>query len=370
MADPKINPDELRNRIKELQTNLSTREETKQNTVDALRKTERAISRISRKLAEIETSKKKIDNTLTRLQAKSARVKNDLKVQQKQLDGLLYIQYTSNQSNHLKALLNQQGPNEFSRNLYYYTQLSHARSEGINRLQNTLTQLKELTHSIRIKRKEAIAIEAEYANQNKILKKEKLEHKATLAKISNEIAHQQNKIDKLIEDEKRITNLVDDINRLLTQNDNNKDFVENRRLPASTSKNVKFPALKGKLNLPVRGKLVGQFGGQRSGRQVTWKGLFIRSPSGSKVKAIAKGKVVFANWLRGFGNLMIIDHAHGYMSLYGHTEALFKQVGDRVQGGDTIATVGTSGGITDAGLYFELRHNGKAFDPLTWIKIE
>ena len=100
-----------------------------------------------------------------------------------------------------------------------------------------------------------------------------------------------------------------------------------------------------------------------------WKGLFIASPAGQDVKAIAAGRVVFADWLRGFGNLLIIDHGDGYMSLYGNNESLYKQVGDTARGGETIAAVGNSGGNMDSGLYFEIRHQGVAFDPLGWVSL-
>jgi septal ring factor EnvC (AmiA/AmiB activator) len=103
---------------------------------------------------------------------------------------------------------------------------------------------------------------------------------------------------------------------------------------------------------------------------MTWKGLFIRASNGEEVKSIAAGRVVFADWLRGFGNLMIVDHGSGYMSLYGNNESIHKRVGDSVNSGDTIAAVGNSGGNADSGLYFELRHQGKPFDPLNWVKIK
>lgn len=186
-------------------------------------------------------------------------------------------------------------------------------------------------------------------------------------RASQEITRQHNEINKLTQDEKRISRLVSEINKLLTQKSSN--AVYNSQLPAPTGNNINFKSLKGKLNLPVRGKLLNRFGGQRSGK-LTWRGLFINASIGSDVKAIAHGRIVFADWLRGFGNLMIIEHTQGYMSLYGNNEALLKRVGDTVRSGDTIATVGNSGGNPDAGLYFELRHKGKAFDPLTWIKIE
>lgn len=98
--------------------------------------------------------------------------------------------------------------------------------------------------------------------------------------------------------------------------------------------------------------------------------MFILSQSGQEVKAIAAGQVVFADWLRGFGNLIILDHGAGYMSLYGNNETLYKQVGDSIHGGDTIAAVGNSGGNPDSGLYFEMRHQGKPFDPLTWVTVK
>ncbi len=101
----------------------------------------------------------------------------------------------------------------------------------------------------------------------------------------------------------------------------------------------------------------------------TWKGLFIRAVTGGEVKAIAGGRVVFAEWMRGFGNLLIVDHGSGYLSIYGNNDSLLKQVGEPVHGGDSIASVGNSGGNPESGLYFELRHQGQPLDPLKWVNI-
>jgi septal ring factor EnvC (AmiA/AmiB activator) len=121
--------------------------------------------------------------------------------------------------------------------------------------------------------------------------------------------------------------------------------------------------------LPVRGELANRFGSPRSDGGVVWKGLFIAARSGEEVRAIADGRVVFADWLRGFGNLLIVDHGDAYMSLYGNNEALYKRVGDLIHGGESIAAVGASGGNADSGLYFELRHEGRPLDPLDWVSI-
>lgn len=127
-----------------------------------------------------------------------------------------------------------------------------------------------------------------------------------------------------------------------------------------------FESLRGQLKLPVRGDLTARFGAKR-GDGPTWKGLFIRTAEGSEVKSVAAGRVVFADWLRGFGNLIIIDHGNQYMTIYGNNQALLKRPGDTVRTGDAIANTGNSGGNEQSGLYFEIRHQGRAFDPLGWV---
>ena len=129
---------------------------------------------------------------------------------------------------------------------------------------------------------------------------------------------------------------------------------------------MRFSSLKGKLKLPVRGELANRFGSTREDSGVSWKGLFIKAAEGADVKSVASGRVVFADWMRGFGNLIIVDHGGGYMSLYGNNQAVLKHEGDEVSAGDTIAAVGNSGGNESNGLYYELRNQSRPFDPLSW----
>ncbi|MFS2005933.1 murein hydrolase activator EnvC family protein [Duganella sp. CT11-25] len=128
-----------------------------------------------------------------------------------------------------------------------------------------------------------------------------------------------------------------------------------------------FASLKGQLRPPVAGKVAAKFGAKR-GDGPTWKGLFIKAAEGADVRAVAGGRVVFADWLRGFGNLIIVDHGGQYMSIYGYNQSLLKRAGDIVKAGDPIASAGNSGGNEESGLYFELRHQGTAFDPAGWVK--
>jgi len=131
-----------------------------------------------------------------------------------------------------------------------------------------------------------------------------------------------------------------------------------------------FSGLRGKLRLPVRGELVGLFGAPREEGPAGKKGVFIRAREGQPVLAVAAGQVVYAEWMRGYGNLLIVDHGEAYLSIYANNESLLKQTGDPVAAGEIVATVGASGGNEQSGLYFELRHLGKAFDPLRWVVLK
>ena len=143
--------------------------------------------------------------------------------------------------------------------------------------------------------------------------------------------------------------------------------AENRYEPAASDGS--FARQKGNLRLPVRGTVAGRFGTPRDGGG-TWRGLFIKASTGSDVKAVAGGRVVFAEWMRGFGNLLIVDHGDSYLSIYGNNDSLLKQVGQAVKGGETLATVGNSGGNPESGLYFEIRHQGQPIDPMKWASLK
>lgn len=368
-ADNQENLRTLRERIQSLQKELTAKETLKQSTSTALQDSERAIHAMNSKLAKLTDSDRQANQELKQLQTQYEKIKHTIEIEQHQLEQLLYQQYLEGQQHYLRFVLKQQDPHQVARNLYYYQRLSLARSESLTTLLNNQSSIETLVAAGNEKRQQIAAIQIEYAAQQRMLEQEKQKQRTLLSQVSVQISQQQQEINKLKNDEKRLTHLVNEINKLLVK-EKSKGSAFNNKLPDASTAGVPFGSLKGKLNLPVRGKLLNTFGGQRSGKHVTWKGLFIQSPSGSEVKAITEGRVVFADWLRGFGNLIILDHGNGYMSLYGNNETLHKQVGNIIRGGDTIASVGNSSDNSEAGLYFELRHKGKPFDPLTWIKIE
>ena len=264
----------LRNTIKALQTEMTVHEKTKRHATDALRNTEQSISNINRKLVELRKNQQIINEELKQVLTKQKKLKHELNAERDQLSALLFQQYLGNEKNYLRALLNQQNPNQAAREMYYYQQLSKSSTENINNLHDKLNQLQTLAQAAHEKKDKITAIHAEHARQKVKLEQEKLNHKAIFTRVSKEIAQQQNQIDKLTQDEKRVARLVHEINNILKKD--NKKAYYNTRLPDPTHRNDAFPILKGKLNIPVRGKLANRFGGQRSGRHVTWKGLFIR----------------------------------------------------------------------------------------------
>ncbi|WP_084226793.1 murein hydrolase activator EnvC [Nitrosospira sp. NpAV] len=377
-AAPKVYNDDLkqlRGRIETLQKELADTEESKSEAADALRESEQAISAANQKLFALTRARDKANDRLSQLQAQSRQVTSNIQAQQSRLSQLLYRQYIGGggEKEYLSLLFNQQDPNQVARNLHYYGYLSRARLDDINILRSNFQQLDAFTRESREKSQEIATIQARQTEYKKQLEEKKIEHKNLLSRISMQADQQRREISKLKRDEERLTRLVEKIAKMLARKKRTEPragSLSNDRLPDASTDGNPFAALKGRLSLPVRGELANRFGSPRADGGVTWKGLFIRSAHGTEVKAIAGGRVVFADWLRGFGNLMIVDHGGSYMSLYGNNEIIHKQVGDTIRGGDTIATVGNSGGNPDSGLYFELRHQGKPFDPLNWVRIK
>ncbi len=365
----KQNLDQLRHHIALIQEEIIAKEAKKLEAADTLQESERAISHANRRLAQLSKKKHAFEISFKQARKRYEKIKSAIGKLQAQLNKLLYHQYLESPPNYIQLLLNQQDPNQIARNLYYTNRLSRARSENIDSLRNQLNNLKNLTQAIFKKRQAVRAIMAEQTTQKKWLEQEKNKRIKLLAQMSEQIAQQQQDVNKLKRDEKRLSALTREINAFVTYPNASRSLYNNK-LPDASMEGRLFTSLKGRLNLPVRGELVSHFGSPRSGKDIIWKGLFIRSPSGNAVKAIAGGQVVFADWLRGFGNLIIIDHGDSYMSLYGNNETIYKQVGEVIRSGDTIATVGNSGGNLNSGLYFELRYKGKPFDPLSWMKIE
>jgi septal ring factor EnvC (AmiA/AmiB activator) len=281
---------------------------------------------------------------------------------------LLRLQQRQGSPDRLRLALEGKDAATVARHIAYYGYIQRARAGLIGALRRQGEELAALEREARERRDALAANEAEQAAEARRLEKERATRAALATKLAGELERGRREIGRLKRDEARLARLVEELARALAAREA-APRPRGRRVEGVADESVAataFEKLRGRLKLPVAGEVANRYGGAR-GEGGTWKGLFIRSPNGETVRAVADGLVVYADWLRGFGNLLILDHGKGYMSLYGHNEGLLRQVGQKVRGGDPIAHVGQAAGEPESGLYFELRREGKTFDPMSWV---
>lgn len=389
---------ELHSRLEKLHQDLSKTEETKAYAADQLKETESSISNVNRNLRELALKRGETESSLEDLRKQSKRIENQIGAQQEQLAQLLYRQYVNGETDALQLLLSGEDANQASRDLHYMTLLSRAKADLLGVLHNSLQEKQRLTDATKVKHDELALIEQKRQQQHASLLSQQQQRQTMLASLADKIKSQRQEIDKLKQDEQRLGKLIEGLARIVAKRNKlaraqqahvaarktrpgnvaaqekaplrNEPNERNEQEPEATSFSGNFAELKGRLHLPTRGELANRFGSPRAEGGATWKGLFIRTAEGAEVKAVAPGRVVFADWLRGFGNLLIIDHGDAFLTVYGNNQSLFRRVGDIVKTGEAIAAVGNSGGNPESGLYFELRRQGQAIDPLKWASLK
>lgn len=378
-ADAQNELKQLKARIEAIQRKLAAAEESKAEAADALATSERAISDANRAVADLREQSRSANARVAELRREIEKTQREIERQRDAAAQLFYRQYTAGRPDTLAIVLSGRDPNAIARDLHYLTYIGRARSDLVSGLAANLARQSALLAEADAKASELAAVTAEQTRQRRRLEDEKRARTLVLTRISREIEQQRGEIGTLKRDEARLARLIDQLSRLIARTPRPKPAesrprgeprVQNERLPEAEHDEGPFARLKGRLALPVRGELANRFGSPRQGGGVIWKGLFIAARAGEEVRAIAGGRVVFADWLRGFGNLLIVDHGENYMSLYGYNETLYRQVGDVIRGGERIAAVGNTGGHPDSGLYFEMRHEGRPFDPMTWVSRE
>lgn len=365
-ADQEQELENLRKRIAAVQLDIDRASESKSEVADDLRESERAISTINRKLSRLTTQQRETDRKLITLNGDERQLRDALSAQQIRLAALLYQQYLHGTQGHLKIFLNSNDPNQLFRDLRYYHYIASDRAAWMVKLRTSLSSLAAVRKQASDKRDELGRLRAEQAKQKELLKVQQRSRQQLLKKISFQLRKQQREMKNLQRNEARLAQLVEKISDMLAQPRGNSVF-RNDNLPDNRFDGRPFSQLKGKLARPVHGVVTNRFNTPRPDSTVPWKGIFLRTSGGQAVKTVAAGRVVFADWLRGFGNLLIVDHGNNFMSLYGYNETLYKEVGDELRGGDTIASVGNSGGNAEFGLYFEIRYKSKPLDPLQWL---
>ena len=385
---------DIQTKIQALKKELDSKQEAHKDATDALKDSETAISAANQKLHDINQKQQQNKTTLNSLKKQSININDKLGQQQQQLSDLLRQQYMHGSQSYTQLILQDKNPSEIARDVKYFSYIAKAHAKVIDDMQGNLAKVKELNSKTAAALQEVADLKAKQEAEKKNLVQQKQEKSKVVKSLSNQIASQRNEIDKLKRDEKSLSNLVERLAKIVppvvkhkkskksvpdetvaderpNKNSGKKTekptvVASNETLPSNDFAGINFASLRGKLRLPVRGEVANRFGASREDTGVSWKGLFIKSNEGSDVKSVADGRVVFADWMRGFGNLIIVDHGNGYMSLYGNNQAVLKHVGEEVDAGDTIASVGNSGGNESNGLYYELRHQSQPFDPLSW----
>lgn len=405
----------LRGKLSGLRREIERTESARSHASDALAASERAISDANRALAELAQEQRETATRVEELQHQHRTLEKHIAQRKQQLTRLARDQYIAGGSDRTRLLLSGDNPNRINRDLQYLGYVSKAQATLIAKLQADLASIETNTEQTRAAQQELDEIAADQRQQRAVLEKEKSKRSILLAQLSNKLNVQRKEAGSLQRDEQRMALLVDRLSQLLEEQRRAElaktkqrqeaerrkeaerarklaqkrqpkevfraDPIDNDEKPAQPAMRDQPPgkpaadaplaaadmaALRGQLRLPVKGEVVARFGSRR-GEGNSWKGLFIRAQEGAEIRSLAAGRVAYAEWLRGFGNLIIVDHGNQYLSIYGNNQAVLKRPGDIVKAGDVIANAGNSGGNEYSGLYFELRYKGRAIDPQQWM---
>lgn len=345
---------ELRARIAALQKALESARAQESSLAKQVREVEQRIGALNRSLRDVKARLRDGERQLGTLQDEYARTNAALETERQLLARQLRAAYLTGRQEQVKLLLNQEDPARFGRTLAYYRYLNQARLARIEKVEAMLARLDALQQEIGVQREALAQSEAQQSAELAELAAERLRREALLERLQADIRVQGGELAQMQKDEKRLEQLIKDLQRALAD------------LTPEDGQRQPFAKLKKRLPWPVAGTLAAGFGDRRDVGNLRWRGAFIAAPADREVRAVAHGRVAFADWLRGFGLLIIIDHGDDYMTLYGHNQALFKEVGDWVGPGEVIANVGDTGGMARTGVYFELRHKGEPQNPQAW----
>jgi septal ring factor EnvC (AmiA/AmiB activator) len=345
----------VRSQIKDVESEI----QTSRNQIDdlqlELRINEITTGDITLALKEIkkESAFKKIK--LNQLNTTTAVHEKNLAIEREKLARQIRAAYITGKGDYLKLLLNQEDPATVGRILAYYDYHNRARTEQINLIKENIEAVEKLQTAIQLENEILQNLTRRQLKKRDEIEKSRERRQIILIKLQDHLSEQGTQLQSLQQQEKQLTALLDKLGKGAGA----VPFFED--IPP-------FNSQKGKLKWPVKGKLLNRFGNKRKGGNLKWQGVKIDAALGTEVRAISTGKVVFADWFRNLGLLMILDHGEGYMSLYGYNQSLLKKPGDWVVDDEVIAYAGDTGGQRVPSVYFEIRHRGEPLNPVLWCK--
>jgi septal ring factor EnvC (AmiA/AmiB activator) len=354
--EAKTKLDQVKQKIQILQQQLRSTEGKFEEQSRALQDMELQIGALARRIRVTKQSLKRQQRRLSELEGERADARLRLDQHRSSLERQLRAAYAMGRQEKMKILLNQEDPAVVSRVMVYYDYFNSARLEQMDEIRQQLLKLNAIEHKIAREEQRLQQLHSKNITQKKQLEAAQSGRKRIIANLNSRLKNKGQELQSLKTDEQQLQSLLQEIQQALVD------------IPINPAAHVSFLKRKGKLPWPSSGRLVARFGSTREVGKLTWDGVLISAPEGQEVRAIHHGRVAFADWLRGFGLLLIIDHGEGFLSLYGYNQSLFKETGEWVEPGEVVAQVGKSGGRSSAGVYFGIRHNGKPKNPTKWCR--
>jgi len=345
----------LRERISGLRAQMQSKSGEKNELSRLLQEAEQQIGRLARKLRVLDGRLERQAARLDTLQQQQAAQQQQLAVQRRVLARQVRAAYAMGRQERLKILLNQQDPATVSRMMIYYDYLNRARADRMREIRDDMARLAETEREIELEQAQLGRLRDEQQSELAAMKRSQGIRRDVVSRLTRELQDQGRQLDRLESDEQELKTLIRGLEEALAD------------IPAEHPQQVAFAGLRGRLPWPARGRIVHRFGTPKLGSLI-WDGVMIAAPEGREVRAVHHGRVAFADWLRGFGLLLIVDHGDGFMTLYGHNQSLFKEAGDWVEINEPVALVGSSGGREDSGVYFGIRHQGRPVNPAKWCR--
>jgi len=343
----------VRERISELKHSMDEAAEERDRLAGELQDLEVAIAEQRMRIAEIDREQRRTTDRKKQLDARLAEREAHLDDESAALAAQVRSAYLSGSQEKIRLLLNQRDPATLGRLMTYYNYLNDYRADNIEAVIAEIRELDALRGQIAAEAARLAELSrSRYAELTRLNESQE-ERSTLLVSLRDRIKREGVEVERLAAQEKDLTRLIAELTSILS------DYPIRSEEP--------FSEYKGRLTWPVAGALLHDFGQPRGGKTMKWNGVVLETPRGTEVRAVYHGRVAFADWLAGMGLLVIVDHGEGYMTLYGYNETILKKAGDWVAPGDVIATVGDSGGQSEAGLYFELRSGARPVNPRAWI---
>lgn len=382
--------EEVRRKLDALKKAINETSGEKKQAARALTQLEKRLDETQNRLGTLSKNRDALENDITRLGKEELVLEAEFQKTQARLAEVLRNQYRRVEVNPTQAWLAGKSASEAARESYWYERVSAAERDLATQQATQARELEAIRLGLEKKQERLETTIAEQTKSERELAAQREERNQLIADLNSKLKNQELERKRLQRDESRLSNVITELTRAIEEAKRRQALAAQQQKQAASSgkptpkgtgkpeytppppmpSTGEFAKLRGQLVLPVQGTVVGQFGKTRSkdGQGPSWKGIFIATPAGQAVRAVASGRVVFSEWLRGFGEIVIIDHGDQFLSVYGNNGKLLKRSGDSVKAGDTIAETGDSSGNLDTGLYFELRHQGQPFDPVSWTK--